>query len=90
MKQKIFALANMINRGKKFAVVSVPDYNGGHYYKAVPSDYELKPFEYFEWEGTPKKAAEENPVFMAHIEPLHEKAEDYEMTLLQILEYTLR
>lgn len=82
---KVLTLANMINNGKRFVVVSTPDYNGGHYYKAESSDYELDSFEYVEWEGTPLKAAEELPTFLAHIEPIHSSPEDYEMTMLDIL-----
>lgn len=82
---KVLTLANMINNGKRFVVVSTPDYNGGHYYRAEPSDYELDSFEYVEWEGTPFKAAEELPTFLAHIKPVHGSSEDYEMTMLDIL-----
>lgn len=82
---KVLTLANMINNGKRFIVVSTPDYNGGHYYKAESSDYELGSFEYVEWEGSPFKAAKELPTFLAHIEPIHDSPEDYEMTMLDIL-----
>lgn len=90
MEKQILALANMINGGKKFMVVQVPDWNGGHFYMAEPIDYELKNFEYVEWEGTPAEAATMLPSFEAHVEPLHEDSYDYTMTMLDVLKYTIQ
>ena len=90
MEKQILVLANMINEGKKFMVVQVPDWNGGHFFKAESIDYELQDFEYVEWEGTPVEAATALPSFEAHVEPLHEESYDYVMTMYDVLKYTLR
>lgn len=90
MEKQVLVLANMINEGKKFMVVRTPDWNGGHFFVAKPTDYELQDFEYVEWEGTPAEAATTVPSFEAHVEPLYEKAVDYTMTMFNILKYTLR
>lgn len=89
MAKSILALANMINDGKAFIIVQVPDWNGGHYFRAEKSDYQLGDFEYQEWCGTPQEACTTNHKFIAHREPLHEDAEDYEMSMRQILELSV-
>lgn len=90
MNKQVLALANMINEGKKFMVVQVPDWNGGYYFMAEPADYQLQDFEYIEWEGTPAEAATALPSFEAHVEPLHEDSYDYEMSMIDVLKYTLK
>lgn len=90
MEKQVLVLANMINEGKKFMVVQVPDWNGGHYFVAKPADYELQDFEYIEWEGTPAEAATTVLSFEAHVEPLHEDAIDYTMTMIDVLKYTIQ
>lgn len=86
MMKSTLALANMINNGGALIVVRVPDWNGGHYFRAEKPDYELGDFEYEEWRGTPQEACETSHEFIAHREPLHEDAEDYVMSMQQILE----
>lgn len=90
MEKQVLVLANMVNEGKKFMVVQVPDWNGGHFFMAEPIDYELKDFEYIEWEGTPAEAATMLPSFEAHAEPLYEDAVDYTMSMFDVLKYTLK
>ena len=89
MNAKIYALANMINGGKKILIIRRPDYNGGHYFVAKPYDYEAGRNEYYEWAGTPKELATQAPEFVAHIEPVHGTPEDYTMTTLEVLRYTI-
>ena len=89
MNVQIYAIANMINGGNSIEIIRRPDYNGGHFYVAVACGYELDSFEYIEWEGTPKELAEQTPQFMAHIEPVHGEPEDYIMTALEVLRYTI-
>lgn len=79
----------MINNGGALIVVRVPDWNGGHYFRAEKPDYELGDFEYEEWRGTPQEACETSHEFIAHREPLHEDAEDYVMSMQQILEVSV-
>ena len=89
MNIKVYALANMINGGNKILIVRRPDYNGGHYFVAKPYDYEKTRNEYYEWAGTPKELAEQEPEFTAHIAPIHGTPEDYKMTALDVLRYTI-
>lgn len=90
MNKQVLALANMVNEGKKFMVVQVPDWNGGHFFKAESIDYELQDFEYIQWEGTPAEAATTVLSFEAHVEPLHEDPYDYEMSMIDVLKYTIQ
>lgn len=89
MGKSTFALANMINDGKAFIIVQVPDWNGGHHFRAEKSDYELGDFEFEVWRGTPAEAEATADKFIAHIEPLHEEPEDYELCMRQILELSV-
>ena len=86
----VLVLANMINEGKKFVIVRIPDFNGGHFFMAEPADYQLQDFEYIEWEGTPTEAVSQMPSFEAHVEPLYETPQDYTMSIVDVLKYTLK
>lgn len=84
-RQEVLAKANMLNDGRGFKVIQMPDWRGGHHFRIRNTDYELGDYEYVAWEGSPSKFAEEQPVFTEHAEPLHEKPFDYDVSALELI-----
>jgi hypothetical protein len=80
MTRKDFTSILLDNSIDYITIVRVPDWNGGHSYKAVLNepDYKTGDFEYIEFEGDASKAASHHSMeFYAHREPFHEEAYDF-------------
>jgi hypothetical protein len=88
--KKLFAMCNMLFKGRGFCVVQKPDYRGGHYNEIEPYDYETKDFEYYSWYGTPMEYVQQKPSFTTHIEPLHEQPRDYEYSAVEMIEWEIK
>ena len=88
--KKLFAMCNMLFKGKGFCVVQKPDWNGGHYHDIEPYDYERRDFEYISWYGTPMEYVQQKPSFTTHIEPFHEKPKDFEYTAFEMIEWEIK
>ncbi len=79
MTRKNFTSILLDNKIDNIIIIRVPDWNGGHSYKAVLNeDYEFGDFEYPEFEGDASKAAaHHSKEFYGHREPFHEEPYDF-------------
>lgn len=85
---RVYALANMLYKGKGFSVVQKHDGRGGWFHEIEPLNYKCLDFEYVSWSGTPMQFAKEEPSFTTHLEPFHGKPLTFEYTAAEILEMT--
>ena len=85
---RVYALANMLYKGKGFSVVQKHDGRGGWFHEIEPLNYKCLDFEYVSWSGTPLQFAREEPSFTTHLEPFHGEPLTFEYTAAEMLEMT--
>ena len=86
---RLYALANMLFKGRGFCIVQKHDGRGGWYHEIEPLGYKCYDFEYVEWEGTPMRFAKEEPTFTTHVEPFHGEPLTFSYTATEMVEMEL-
>lgn len=81
------AWAAKLDNMKKYAVVRVPDYNGGYEHEFMTIEeanclVEKNAFHYIEWEGYAKDI--DDTIFVNHYEPFHGDSVDVNVTLSEL------